>query len=76
MAKDRQADRLKDGVYKASCKEATKMKALVNGHGAVWPEADLAVRDGWAFFTRDGVAVWDCNGGYAAAHFNVTPVKP
>lgn len=73
MAKFREPDRLKDGTYKAKCKETTAVKAMVNGHGTVWPEADLTVRDGWAYFSKKGQAVWDCNGGYAAAHFIVTP---
>lgn len=75
MAKLRDPQRLKDGIYRAKCKESTPLKALINGHGPVWPESDLTVRDGWAFFSKDGTVVWDCNSAYAATHFSVTPSK-
>lgn len=34
----------------------------------------MTVKDGWAFFQRDGVEVWTCNAVYAAANFDVQPV--
>lgn len=47
------------------------MKAALNGHAAVWPQAE-AVSDGkWVLFYQDGERVYDCNASYAAANFVV-----
>ncbi|MBM5458878.1 hypothetical protein H8F21_15030 [Pseudomonas sp. P66] len=72
MSKFPQPPELKDGTYKARCKESTQLKAAINGHSQVWPEADLTIREGWASFSKDGIVVWKCNSGYASLHFKVT----
>jgi len=60
------------GRYEVRCKEPTRMNAVLNGHGAVWPQAE-AVSDGkWVRFYRDGTVVYDCNAPYAAANFVCT----
>jgi len=70
----RTPDRLPDGEYVARCKEPTVLAAALNGHGPVWPGAQLIVSDGWAMFYRDENEVWSCNATYAASHFHVTSV--
>lgn len=61
--------RLAPGRYDVKCNEPTKMKAALNGHGAVWPQAE-AVSDGkWVHFYRAGAPIYDCNAAYAAANF-------
>ncbi|PQP09471.1 hypothetical protein C5615_34970 [Burkholderia cepacia] len=62
---------LPDGKYWATCRERTIFAAVANGHGDVFPRAEMIVKDGWATFTRDGVEVWNCSARYAAAHFDV-----
>lgn len=62
---------LVDGDYIASCRERTIFAATANGYGTVFPHAMMAVKDGWAIFTRDGIEVWNCSARYAAAHFDV-----
>ncbi|RQS90883.1 hypothetical protein [Burkholderia contaminans] len=62
---------LPDGTYWATCRERTIFAASANGHGDVFPRAEMIVKDGWATFTRDGVEVWNCSARYAAAHFDV-----
>ncbi|CEK42626.1 hypothetical protein PQBR44_0103 (plasmid) [Pseudomonas putida UWC1] len=74
MSRLNEPTKLKAGVYLARCKEATFLKAGINGHSSVWPEADLTIRDGWAYFSKSGVEVWNCNSAYASLHFIVTPV--
>lgn len=49
--------RLKDGQYRAKCKEKTILAAFVAGHSFVFPEADLTVANGWARFYKDGKEV-------------------
>jgi hypothetical protein len=66
---------LADGRYTAACKERTSLSAAMNGHSQIYPSADMTIRDGWAYFYRDGVEVWDCNGAYAEMHFLVERVK-
>ena len=74
MSRLKEPTKLKAGFYLARCKEATFLKAGINGHSSVWPEADLTIRDGWAYFSKSGVEVWSCNSAYASLHFIVTPV--
>ncbi|ABO60553.1 hypothetical protein LA345_39285 (plasmid) [Burkholderia vietnamiensis] len=62
---------LKDGEYWATCKERSPMAAILNGHGAVFPQSRMTVRDGWAYFMRDGKEVWRCNARYAAFNFTI-----
>lgn len=63
---------LAPGRYDVACKEATKMKAALNGHAAVWPRAE-AVSDGkWVQFFRGDEKIYDCNAAYAAANFMCT----
>ncbi|RZT35476.1 hypothetical protein [Cupriavidus agavae] len=64
---------LADGRYRARCKEANAIQALLAGHSAVFPDADVVVKDGWANFYRDGKKVWSCNPQYAALHFLIEP---
>lgn len=45
------------------------MKAALNGHAAVWPQAEAASDGMWVQFFRDGARVYDCNAAYAAANF-------
>lgn len=60
------------GRYLAKCKEATRLSAALNGHSAIWPQAE-AVSDGqWVQFYRDDVPIFDCNAQYASAHFLCT----
>ncbi|AOJ64673.1 hypothetical protein WI80_30305 [Burkholderia ubonensis] len=65
---------LPNGEYWAMCRERNVISAAANGHSQVFPKARMTVKDGWAFFQRDGVEVWTCNAVYAAANFNVQPV--
>ena len=47
------------------------MRATVNGHAPVWPQAE-AVSDGkWVQCYRDGKRVFTCNATYARANFVV-----
>nr|WP_244137118.1 hypothetical protein [Burkholderia pyrrocinia] len=62
---------LPDGKYWATCRERTVFAATANGHGDVFPCAEMVVTDGWATFTHDGVEVWNCSARYAVAHFDV-----
>ncbi|MCA8093715.1 hypothetical protein LGM65_22970 [Burkholderia anthina] len=62
---------LPDGTYWATCRERTAFAASANGHGDVFPRAEMTVKDGWATFARDGVEVWNCSARYAAEHFDV-----
>ncbi|KVT75803.1 hypothetical protein WT25_02650 [Burkholderia territorii] len=62
---------LHEGNYHAICRERTALAAKAMGHGEVFPQAEMLVKDGWATFTRDGVEVWNCSARYAAAHFDV-----
>lgn len=63
---------LRSGRYLARCKDDTFLKAVANGHSAVFPESECQVKDGVADFFKDGVWVWSCNAAYAAAHFDLT----
>lgn len=57
-----------------TCKEVTRIAAVVNGHGAIWPEA-IAVSDGSrVVFQRDGKEVYTCNATYAAHHFEAVKI--
>ena len=63
---------LPPGSYIARCKESSKLQAVLNGHGSVWPEA-MAVSDGlWVWFTKGTESVFACNATYAHAHFEFT----
>ncbi|ARL38828.1 hypothetical protein BOC49_21450 (plasmid) [Burkholderia pseudomallei] len=55
----------------ANTRERTIFAASANGHGDVFPRAEMIVKDGWATFARGGVEVWNCSARYAAAHFDV-----
>ncbi|WP_332451286.1 hypothetical protein, partial [Burkholderia ubonensis] len=52
---------LPNGEYWAMCRERNVISAAANGHSQVFPKARMTVKDGWAFFQRDGVEVWTCN---------------
>lgn len=60
---------LRDGNYLARCKERNSLSAAMNGHGAVFPQANCEIKRGVAIFRRDGNEVWRCNAGYAELHF-------
>lgn len=62
-----------DGEYWATCREPNELHAALNGHSAVFPQARMSVKNGWATFTRNGVEVWVCNARYAAVNFIVQP---
>jgi hypothetical protein len=62
-----------DGNYRATCKERTYLSAAMNGHSLIFLSADMTIRDGLAYFYRDGVEVWDCNAAYAEANFKIDP---
>ena len=48
----------------------------LNGHGAIWPEAD-AVSDGkWVKFFQGAKEVFTCNSAYAAHNFEVKRIGP
>ena len=64
---------LTDGQYWAVCRERNVLSAAANGHSQVFPKAQMTVRDGWAYFYRDGTEVWNCNAVYAAAQFMIQP---
>lgn len=65
-------DSPREGHYLAACKERSKLSAMVNGHGAVFPQAHCRIANAEAVFTKDGVEVWRCNANYAAFHFLLT----
>ncbi|MPV59448.1 hypothetical protein CFB46_20630 [Burkholderia sp. HI2761] len=65
---------LSDGNYLAICRERTVFAATANGHGDVFPQAEMIVTAGWATFIRDGVEVWNCSARYAAAHFDIQSI--
>ena len=64
-------EHLPDGEYWATCKERNALAAALNGHGAVFPQARMTVKNGTATFHRNGVELWVCNSIYAAVHFQV-----
>jgi hypothetical protein len=66
--------RLPDGEYWAVCRERNVISAAANGHSVVFPKAKMTVKDGWAYFHRDGIEIWSCNAAYAAAQFDVQQV--
>lgn len=66
-------DTLVDGEYWAVCRERNALSAAANGHSQVFPKARITVKDGWAYFYRDGAEIWNCNAVYAAAQFSVQP---
>jgi hypothetical protein len=55
----------------AKCKEPNIMQAVFNGHGNVWPECEVRFKDGWAYFYRDNMQLWDCNEQYAIHNFEI-----
>nr|WP_257820131.1 hypothetical protein [Burkholderia glumae] len=70
----RQTDvQLKDGRYRATCRERSFLKAATNGHSQVFPRAIVVVKKGRAYFYVNDVEVWSCNATYAAAHFEIEP---
>ncbi|WP_186151995.1 hypothetical protein [Burkholderia gladioli] len=62
---------LKDGRYKAACRERSLLAAAPNGHSQVFPHFLVVVKKGRAHFYIDSVEVWNCNGAYAATHFDL-----
>lgn len=58
------------GTYTVRCREATLLKARLNGHGAVWPHARAESDGESVVFFHDGKRVYDCNAAYAAANFD------
>nr|WP_254609838.1 hypothetical protein [Burkholderia lata] len=62
---------LPGGTYWATCRERTVFAASANGHGDVFPRAEMIAKNGWATFARDGAEVWNCSARYATAHFDV-----
>nr|WP_081765239.1 hypothetical protein [Robbsia andropogonis] len=50
---------LPDGKYWATRRERTTI-AAANGYGQVFPQALMIVKDGWAYFERNGTRMWDC----------------
>lgn len=66
--------KLADGQYRPLCKEKSFLQAMTNGHSRVWPQADVLIRDGLAWFSKESRQVWDCNAPYAATHFYLEPV--
>ncbi|KVL51663.1 hypothetical protein WT01_29070 [Burkholderia cepacia] len=65
---------LSDGNYLAICRERTTFAATANGHGDVFPNAEMIIAAGWATFFRDVLEVWNCSARYAAAHFDVQSI--
>ena len=66
---------LAKGRYKVRCKEANAIAAALNGHGAIWPDAE-AVSDGeWVRFFRGDKEVFSCNSTYAAHNFDVRNIQ-
>jgi hypothetical protein len=57
------------------CRERNVLSAAANGHSQVFPNAQMTVRDGWAYFYRDRTEVWNCNAVYAAAQFMIQPAQ-
>lgn len=66
---------LRDGKYLASCRERNALSAAMNGHGAVFPQAQCTIVKGTAIFDRNGKEVWRCNVSYAETHFRLEPVE-
>ncbi|WP_244106630.1 hypothetical protein [Burkholderia anthina] len=66
---------LAEGEYVATCRERNPLSAAANGHSLVFPNAHVCVKDGWAYFYRNGVEVWSCNASYAAANFIIEPTQ-
>lgn len=66
---------LRNGKYLATCKERNALSAAMNGHGAVWPQAQCTVEKGLAMFDRDGKQVWSCNSAYAEVHFKLLRIS-
>lgn len=71
MLPTRDGEPLANGEYWATCRERNNLSAALNGHGDVFPQARMTVKDGWAFFYRNAEEVWNCNARYAAANFIV-----
>nr|WP_244097100.1 hypothetical protein [Burkholderia ambifaria] len=71
MTKSRRPDPdlLPDGEYWATCRERNEISAALNGHSAVFPQARMTVKSGWAYFHRNDEEVWSCNVRYAASNF-------
>lgn len=66
---------LKDGRYIAKCREGSALRAVLNGHSAVWPEAQMVVSGNTARFYKSRQLIWFCNAQYAAHHFDVILCK-
>ncbi|MDN7465754.1 hypothetical protein QZM50_34090 [Burkholderia gladioli] len=62
---------LAGGEHSAVCRERNVISVAANGHSLVFPKARMTLKDGWAFFRRDGVEIWSCNASYAEAQFDV-----
>lgn len=61
------------GTYRAVCREETFLKAVANGHSAVFPSCFCEVEGAVVDFFKDGQWVWSCNATYAAANFVLQP---
>lgn len=72
----RQGEDLVDGAYVATAKEKTMLSALLNGHGQVWPQAEMVVSGKTARFFKSGKQVWECNAAYAQLHFKTVAAEP
>lgn len=71
----RKSGLLADGEYLAVCREQTLISAAANGHSLIWPASVLVIDAGNASFFKLNKLVWSCNAGYAATHFDVTPMQ-
>jgi len=65
---------IQPGLYRATCREESFLKAVANGHSAAFPACDCEITGEMADFFKDGQWVWSCNAAYAATHFDL--VKP
>ncbi|MBI6883220.1 hypothetical protein [Pseudomonas putida] len=73
--KDSAPAKLANGEYVAKPRDATYLKAALNGHASIWPAAKMVIADDIATFFKDGVEVWNCNAAYASHHFDNTPMR-
>ena len=67
---------LAKGKYHVRCTEATALAAALNGHGAIWPEAEAVSNGKWVKFFRGDKEVFSCNSAYAAHNFEVKRIGP
>lgn len=69
------SNQLPDGFYVSRSKETSVLKAAANGHLSVWPSAQVVVAGSTAIFFKEGKKVWDVQVVYAAANFELTPLR-